>query len=223
MEARISPFSIDKLTNSEMIHTAVRNLSALSKDLPASFYQPRVLGIQAWKVERSLIFIIAGLSIAAGLAGIMWGLKTYPPLDGWDLFVFSAQFSVAALAIYTFLSVVMIRGRSSSHKELLVAFLIALFGFPMTGFGGLMVLNGYLDESDATYHEARITDRRFSKSKDSSSYYVTVVSWRANHETEEIKVTYDIYSQVKSDESIMRVGTHKGKYGFEWIKEYRIL
>jgi hypothetical protein len=99
---------------------------------------------------------------------------------------------------------------------------MTLFGFPMAGFGGLTVLNGYMDKSEAIYHDARVNGRRVSKSKDSTSYYVSLVSWRTDRDTEEIKVTYSTYNKVKSGESVMRIGTRKGKYGFEWIERYHI-
>jgi len=222
IEARISPLSIDRLADSEMIQEAVQRLSALSKDLPANYYQSRILGTHTWKANRILVFTIAGLSIVAGLGGIIWGLKAYPPLDGMDMFLYSLQFSIAAFAVFSLLSVLLIRGRSSSHKEFLVALLMTLFGFPMAGFGGLIVLNGYLDTSDTTVHQALVDGRRISKSKNSTSHYVAVESWRSGVDIEEIKVTRHTYNQVIPGVTIMILGTRTGRYGFEWVERYRI-
>jgi len=222
METRISPFSIGKLKDPEMIAGAVRNLNVLSRGVPINYYQPRMLGTQAWKAKRNFIYAIAVLSIVIGLAGIFRGLETYTPLDGMDMFLYSLRSSIPAFILCTVLSVILVKGRSSSHKELLITFFMTLFGFPMTGFGGLTVLNGYMDKSETIYHDARVNGRRVSKSKDSTSYYVSLVSWRTDRDIEEIKVTYSMHNKVKSGESVMRIGTRKGEYGFEWIGGYQI-
>jgi hypothetical protein len=222
MEARVSPFSIDNLGDSEMIEEAIRNLVTLCRELPASYYQSRMLGTHAWKANRFLVFAISGLSIAFGIGGIVWGLRSYPPLDSTDMLLYSVQFSITALAAFIFLAVLLIRGRSSSHKELLIVLLMTLIGFPMAGFGGLILLNGYLDESDTSVRPARVDGRRVSKSRNSTSYYVSVESWRQGHDVEEIKVPHDTYSRAKPAETVMVLETREGRYGFEWIEGYQI-
>jgi hypothetical protein len=222
MEIMISPFPIGKLKNSIIIEEAVHNLSVLSRDVPTDYYQPRILGTHAWKAKRNIVYTISGLSIGIGFAGIYWGLEMYPPLDGMVMFFYSLRTSVPAFILFIVISVTLLKGRSSSHKELLVTFFMTLFGFPMSGFGGLIVMNGYMDKSETIYHEARVNGRRYSKSKDSTSYYVSLVSWRPDREIEEIKVSYSTYKKVKSGESVMHIGTRKGDHGFEWVERYRI-
>jgi hypothetical protein len=78
--------------------------------------------------------------------------------------------------VYAALAVVLLKGRSSSHRELLIAVPIALTGLILGGWGGEMVLNGCLDRSEVANHRAKVLWKSKSTSDNSTTYYTHVES-----------------------------------------------
>ena len=147
----------------------------------------------------------------------MLGLKFYRPLDGVDVFVFSLHYSIPMLVLFCLLAVIWLKGRSSSHRELIVNFLFGLFGIPMAGAGLVIVMNGFLDRSAIEMHEATVSDKRVSHSDKSTSYYLRVKSWRTGHPSEELKVSRQLYRQVRAGTTVIAIATRPGYLNFEWL------
>ncbi len=223
MRVKTSPCSLDKLSDLSFVENAVRHLQVLSQKLPAEIFETRVFGAPAWKAKRNLLYTIAVLSLVIGLAGLIWGFMVYTPMDGMDLFLYGLEFAIPAFIIFIVISVIFLKGRSSSHKELMFVFFLVLVGFPLGAFGGLTVLNGYLDKSESQDHDVKTFSKRISKSKNSSNYYVTIESWREGNSDEEIKIDNSTYRKIKPEQTTMRISSRHGKFNFEWIASYRIL
>jgi hypothetical protein len=223
LEAVCSPFAVGAARPEGFVDEAVRGLGALAADMPQEWYEPRALGMPRWKIARAGVFAAAGLSLAGGFGLLLWGTMAYRPLDGGALTLCSLRYSVAALAVFVVAAVRLLRGRSSSHKELLVSVGIAVLGFPLSGVGGLMVLNGYTDDSPPVRHEAPVLDKHYTRNRNSTAYYVHLGSWRPGHSREKIKVSGEIYRRVRAGRSVMQVTTHAGRYDFEWVDAYRIV
>jgi hypothetical protein len=223
LEAVCSPFAAGKARPDGFVDEAVRALGALAADIPQAWYEPRALGMPRWKLTRAGIFVVAGLSAAGGFGLFLWGTMAYPPLDQLAAGLFSLRYSVAALVLFAIFAVLLLRGRSSSHKELLASVSIALLGFPLSGAGGLMVLNGYRDDSPPVPHQAQVVDKHYTRSRNSTNYYVHLPSWRAGHSREQIKVSSRVYQRVRPGRSVMQVTTRAGRYGFEWVDGYRLV
>ena len=138
------------------------------------------------------------------------------------MFLYSLDYIIPALILYTFLAVVYLKGRSSSHKDLLINLLIALFGIPLSGYYGVMAINGYSDTSDGTVHEVLVLKKRYTRSKDGQHYYVTTESWRDNRPEEEIRVTSGFYQKAMPKTTVAVISTKPGRLGFEWLYSYGI-
>ena len=153
---------------------------------------------------------------------MLWGSHAYPPLDAGDLMRLSLRYSAPALLGFLVLSVVLLKGRSSSHRDLGLVLLASSLGAIVGGFGGFTVANGYLDGGAATSHDAAVLARRKTSGR-SESHYVTVASWRAGRESEELDVPRRLYEAAGAQGARLRVTTRPGRLGFEWIEALAVL
>jgi hypothetical protein len=222
IEARRTPFSPAKDTIGLETEAVVRELKRLTGQVPEESGENRMAGMPAWKLRRNVVYVLTGLAAAAGLGLTLLGLKLYTPLRAMDVFIFSLGYVVPALLVFTVASIHLLKGRSASYKDVLYNFLFSLIGFPLSGFGGAMVLNGALDEADVIYHDARVTGKHYTTSRNSRNYYLEITSWNGKAGGEKIKVSHTVYRRAKVDRSVLIVGTRPGRLGFEWITAYRI-
>lgn len=222
IEARRSPFTPLKGTADLETDTVVRELKWLAGQVPEESREPRLAGMPAWKLRRNVVYVLTGFGAAAGLGLTLLGLHRYTPLRAMDVFTFSLGYVVPAFLVFTVISVHLLKGRSSSYKDVLSNLLFSLIGFPLTGFGGTMVLNGALDETDVVYHDARVTGKHYTTSRNTRSYYLEITSWNGNAGGEQVRVSHGVYHRAKVGRSVLTVGTRAGRLGFEWITDYRI-
>lgn len=172
-----------------------------------------------WKYKRLLAFGVSILGAITGLVAMIVGLTSYSPMDGGKMFLSSLAISLPLFVVFVWLSIHLLKGRSSSHRELVAVFFIALIGFPLAGFGYKVYLNGALDTAQAMAHEAPVVRKFYSKSKNSYSYYIRVDSWRdiESHATEKIKVSKRFYNGVTPGRTVVSIITKPGRFGYEWI------
>jgi hypothetical protein len=67
-----------------------------------------------------------------------------------------------------------------------------------------------------------VVDKVISKSDKSTSYYAIVESWRDPGDVEKIHLNERDYQKVQPESTEMTVVTKPGRFGYEWIKEYRL-
>jgi len=200
------------------IESTVENLGVLKKTI--SYIPSMDDGLNpAWKVKRFAAFAIPILIIITGIAAVISGLTTYKPLDQGKMFLDSFKFSIGAFILYIIIAVMLLKGRPSSHVELIAAFAISLGGFILAGMGYEMFLNGYLDKSPSSTHIVQVLDKHINKGK-SKSYHVVVQSWRPNEVSEQISVSRGTYDEIEPGVTRFIFTTKPGKYGFEWIEKY---
>jgi hypothetical protein len=171
----------------------------------------------AWKSKRLLSFALPGLALVTGIIALIVGLTTYRPLDTFKIFLNSLSISLPLFVLFVWFSIHLLKGRSSSHRELIAVFFIALFGFPLAGFGYTAYLNGAWDREMEMVHDVQVVKKFYSRSKSSYTYYARVNSWRQDRETEKLRVSRRFYNRLQAGESIIAVTTKPGKFGYEWI------
>ena len=223
LEIKITPFTLAKGFDKAIIESAVSQLIALGRDLPEDYYEPRVIGTPAWKFRRAIIYTVSITSVVVGIAGLIWANASYPPLDAFLIFKDSLGHAVPAFIIFCAVSIVFLKGRSSSHVDLLINLGIALFGIPLASYSGMLVSNGYLDKAPASYHEVMAIDKYYTRSKNSTTYHVRLQSWRENHGSEKIKVNKYTYDQVHRNRTMMGITTRPGHLGYEWLVAYKLV
>jgi len=173
-----------------------------------------------WKLKRLFAFAFPILVTVTGIVALILTFDTYEPLDPGKVFVNSLQYSLPLFVLFTWFSIHLLKGRSSSHRELITVFFICLFGFPLAGFGFNGYLNGVLDENPPAVHEVLVVNKYYSKSKNSYSYYARVESWREPESTEKLKVSKSYYNSLQPGTSVITITTKPGKFGFEWIVDF---
>ena len=223
LEVKISPFRFKENFDKATVESTVKQLVMLSRDLPEDYYEPRVIGTPAWKFKRGIIYVVSTTTLVAGFGCLLLGNIRYPPLDKFLIFKDSLNHSIPAFIIFIAVSIVFLKGRSSSHKDLLFNLCMALIGIPLTGYSGTVVCNGYLDHSPTNHHEVTVTGKRYTTSKNSKTYYLKLKSWRENRSQEEITVGKSAYDKAASGDTIVRVTTRPGYLGYEWLVDYAIV
>ncbi|MDQ1352019.1 MAG: hypothetical protein QG657_2325 [Acidobacteriota bacterium] len=195
-------------------------LGQLAGDIPNIYEQESAENI-GWKQRRFFAFAVPIFLLVAGIAGLVMGLTTFHPLDEGKVILDSFKYSIPLLILFLWFSVQLLRGRSSSHRELMGVFALSLFGFIIAGMGGEMTLNGWLDKSKPVIHEVKVTDKYSTRSKNSRSYHVVLESWREGRYSEKLSVRRSFYNQLVPGQSTMVITTKAGKLGFEWLVEYQ--
>jgi hypothetical protein len=221
LAVRMSPFRPATHRDKLALESVVRDLALLAESPPQDYFEALVIGTPAWKLRRAGVFAVAIASGVMGFALLMWGERSFTPLDGTHLLTSSLEYSLPALLVFVISSIVLLKGRSSSHTELLTSWAIALIGFPLFGIGATLTVNGFLDPGDPTIHVAEILDKHVSGSGRSVSRRVYVRSWREGRDRERLEVGSDAYARAKVG-SAMRITTKTGRLGFEWIADYQM-
>lgn len=202
-----------------VIEATAQKLIEMSRNAPETA-EPQVETAPAWKRKRIAVFAIPILLGVLGVAALVYGLVNYRPLDSFKLALHTLEFSLPLLIVFTWFSVSLLRGRSSSHRELLAVFLISLFVFPLAGAGFGIFLNGWLDRSQPVEHKAALLDKYISRSSKSTSYYMVIDSWRPGVVKEKLSLSRGAYDAIIPLETQVKVVTRSGKFNFEWLVSY---
>jgi len=173
-----------------------------------------------WKLKRLFAFAFPIFLTVSGIVTMIIALSSFKPLDPGKVLVDSLKFSLPLFVLFTWFSIRLLKGRSSSHRELIAVFFIALFAFPLAGFGYRSFLNGALDDSPPAVHRVLVLDKYYSRSKSSYSYYARVKSWRKTGTNEKLRVSKSSYNYLQPGSSTITITTKPGKFGFEWIVEF---
>jgi len=222
MVAICSPFKMDERIDESLLRQLASDLVTLAQRMPHISQAPLWSGPSStWKTRRILAFSMAILVSILGAAAVFIGLSRYRPFDLLSVFLDSLKWSLPACVVYVALAVSLLKGRSTSHRELVIVVPIALTGLILGGWGGEMVCNGYLDTSEVTTHRARVVLKTESRSKNGTTYRAHVASWR-NTGSEKIRVTHAEYRAIRKNQTVLALDTKPGRLGFEWLKEYRL-
>lgn len=195
-------------------------LGQLAGDIPNIYEQESAENI-GWKQRRFFAFAVPIFLLVTGIACLIIGLTIFHPLDEGKVILDSFKYSTPLLIVFLWFAVQLLRGRSSSHKELMGVFALSLFGFIAAGMGGEMTLNGWLDKSKPVVHEVKVIDKYSTRSKNSHTYHVVVESWRKDQYSEKLTVWQSFYDTLAPGQSRMSITTKPGKFGFEWLVKYR--
>lgn len=175
---------------------------------------------RAWKSKRLMAFVVTGFLLVSGITALIAGLRMYKPLDPGKIFLGSLVFSLPLLILFTWTAINLLRGRSSSHRELITVFLISLFAFPLAGYGYRVFFNGALDDNPASVRQAEVIRKYWTRNKNSTTYYAVVESWRLNRDEEKLRVSKGFYDRIRARSTAITVATKPGRFGYEWIVSY---
>jgi hypothetical protein len=221
LRAKWTPFRPGKNFDMRLIGEIALLLSLLGKDMPLA-PTPLAFDNSSWKKKRAIAFAVPILLEIVAIASLVTGLIHYNPLDEGKLILSTLKISIPLLIFFLWAAVQLLKGRSSSHRELIVVFFLSLFGFILTGAGLGIFLNGYLDRSPAVDHETLIVGKYISRSDKSASYHARVASWRKEGERESLRIGSNEYYRVFPNKTELTVTTKAGKFNYEWLVKYKI-
>jgi hypothetical protein len=221
MKAVCSPFRLQNERPPDFVTGAVTRLAALAKDVPQVPLTPSI-DMGAWKTKRNVAFAVPILGLLAGAAFWVLGFVRYPPLDSLSVFLDSLKLSLPLLLVFLWLAVKLIRGRSTSHHELLAVGILALFAFPISGMGTETFFNGWLDRSPSSPHTVDVLDKYVSRSGKTTDYILVLQSWRPGRQTEKLEVSSRTHQRVTPNQTQIYIETKPGHFGFEWRVSYKI-
>ena len=75
--------------------------------------------------------------------------------------------------------------------------------------------NCVFDTSDPVVYHAEVVDKRISKGRRHTSYYIKVMPWGHHYDTEEITVDYPKYNRVAVGETV-EIDLKNGLFGIPW-------
>jgi len=210
---------LGKEPDEPVVHSAVVELSELASGMLAS---PSfgLLTTPPWKAKRLALAAASVLLYGAGIASLVFGLIEYPPLDKGLIFLDSLRYGIPALLAYSFACILLLRGRSKSHVEIVVALAVALVAIPLSTWGFETFVNGHLDHSVPQSHQVRVRDKYTSTSKNGTTHHVLLDSWRKPGGVEHVTVTSSRYREIRVRETRATVTTRAGHLGFEWVVRY---
>ncbi len=217
LEMTMQPFDSPESRNPTFIPEVVRRIKILGENIPEGYPENLIGGMSHWKVKRTVVFSVMGIVLAVGIVGSIVGTFLYLPLDDGDILLFSLKYSMSWFAIFLVLAVIFLKGRSSSHTELMGVFFLGLLGFVFAGNGLLVLANGYFDTAPESYHDSVVVDKYITDSRDSTNYHIRVKSWREGKSSETLSVLKGEYDRAAVGKTIVHVVTKPGKYGFEWL------
>lgn len=217
-----SPFKMDREIDQALLTNLASDLIRLGQQMPRISQSPMwVNQSSAWKTNRTVVFSVTFLVFFISIAALIIGISKYSPFDKLAVFLDSLKWSIPAFIVYAGLAVFLLKGRSSSHRELLIVVSIAIIGLILGGWGGEMALNGYLDKSKTAHHRARVLKKSKSTSKNGTTYYARVESWRGSG-TEKIRISHADYRAIRENQTELALDTKSGRFGFEWLEKYRL-
>ena len=222
MTAICTPFLLQNERPADFVTRAVSQLAELSKDVPQVPQIP-TFDRGSWKAKRGVAFAVPTVGLLAGGLLLILGFVRYPPLDSPLVFLDSLKLSLPLLLIFLWLSVRLVRGRSTSHHELTAIGILALIAFPLSGMGIETFFNGWLDRSPSSPHTVNVLDKTISRSGKTKDYNLVLESWRPGRQTEELEVSSQIHHRVVPKQTQVYIETKPGHFGFEWRVLYRIV
>ena len=200
-----------------LLNDAAVLMSNLATDIPVHVQRsthPATISVsfKQWSV-------IGGASaiLLAGIVAVVWADAFFWPLSPWTVFLDSLKYTLAPLGIFMFLAVMLLKGRSSSHLEIIAAVTIAMVGFPMAGFGTEIIINGEFDTAPIITHKVNVTRKYTQVYKTSTTYWTEVESWRSQVETEEVAFPRHIWEGIQPGTTLLFCDTKPGRLGYEWL------
>lgn len=116
------------------------------------------------------------------------------------------------------LATLFLLGRSArAHLVLIEILLVGSFGATATAFTELRDANMELDRSAAATYQARTLDKRISRGRRSSSYYLYLEDWNREEPSKKIEVPGSFYRQIAVGEQLV-VRQKPGYFKYRWVE-----
>jgi hypothetical protein len=102
-----------------------------------------------------------------------------------------------------------------NQKNKLWIYSSLFFNIFLYSYSATYGINCIYDSSEPKVYDAQVIDKRFSKSRKHTSYYIRVTPWGHHKDTEEISVARSQYNEIEIGEEI-RIDLKKGLFNIPW-------
>lgn len=196
---------------------AAEALVPLTRNIPA---RPARTGRRRLS-RKSLRWVgVGGLVVGIGLSIALAFTMTANgfPINHWGLLGTVLPLVGLALLVYLWLAAWLVRGHSTSHLQFFSLAVAGVLILPPVGVLVAERLNRWLDGSPAKEHVQIITAKEAKKKKNSTNYTASLAHWDDPTRTLELRIDGSTYGRIEPNRSRMKVVTHAGWLGFEWIE-----
>jgi hypothetical protein len=190
----------------------VERLGVIADNLPAFDGSPVGRAVPLRTAIASIVGMLGGFGafVFGALGATRWRVVAPGAMVQCGLLGLGGWVAVCAIAFF------LVRGKSDALRTFAFIFFGALLGLPAIGVGTGATLNGALDKGEATPHDARITRRYSTTSKNNTTYHLEVESWRPDQDRIEVTVPPPMYGPTNVG-GLFRINTKPGWLGWEWI------
>jgi hypothetical protein len=206
--------------NLDLVRQAVEALQGLTQRLPAD-----AAGEQTRAPARVKPGVTGAWALVVGLLLTVTALLWYQPLRTWPLFGFSLAFSLPAMLVFLWATALVVRGRSSSHRQFLALLLGSVIAFPLGGYSVAVFLNGALDRGEPSRHTLTVTQKWESTSSGrgrTRRYNVSLPHWKRPGEQVVIQVSSGDFASIAPLQTRVEVTVYPGWLGYERISSWSV-
>lgn len=104
---------------------------------------------------------------------------------------------------------------SNTTKSKSWIYLSLIFNVCLYSYAGTYGANCVYDNSEPTIYNAEVVDKRISKGRRHTTYYVKVTPWGHHHDKEEISVSMDHYNEIQVGKTV-KIDLKKGLFNIPW-------
>jgi hypothetical protein len=220
--AKHTPVKKDFAANEQKIEEIAIHLDGIAKAIIAEKNHP-IPDIKQININQFVIFGLTAISLIFSIIFLIIGMKTYHPFEGGAMFASSLPYGIISFLIFSYFALLVLRGRSTSHYELIGVWATSVISFILLSFGLFAMLNGKLDIARSRNIETVILRKYYTKNKSNYTYYTIVESWRDGKREERIRVSSYQYKNIIPNETGMLIETKPGRFGYEWLVRYELL
>ena len=199
------------------VRGAIGNLAMLAAALPGFLGTRASLRSARVRRVRGAFNLIPVALTPLGGGTTFWGLAHFCPLDFEAVVLCSLRYSLPLLALFLIAFVSWLRQMPLARREMLMVVLLALLGFPASGIGGALLLNGIGDPGTPAIYSAKAIKTYEVADLLYSHRAVHVVSWRRHHREETVQVPADLFGRIIPHQTALLVVIKPGRLGFEWV------
>lgn len=135
----------------------------------------------------------------------------------YDIFDYSNVWLTTTIITLSFLTLLLIKQKELTFKkkiDYLTVASLSLFLFAY-GFGTVIHLNCYYDNSNAEYFTAKVLNKRISSGK-TTTRYLELSTWGQQSEVDEVSVGKDFYNRTEIGDDV-KIYFRKGKLEIPWF------
>ncbi len=217
------PNSVPDEDTAEAVAGALNDI----KRLMPSNYNMQDVARPRFSPSQIASVLIVGLFTIGVVASVYDAVQPYEVLSKTNLMQMTGGVGLMAILAMLIVIWLVFHGSARGYDVLKVFLLGGIIGAMLCAFAALYNINIYFDTAPAETHDQLITSKYFrvthNKHGTSRTYYVNLMDWHGSAGVQNIRVNYNTYNYAREGVDKMRMITHPGYLGTEWIESRTLL